>query len=72
MNGYSDQTGVKIKRRSENGRNKPLLLKDIRDNVIESEDQLLAQVIEEFTAQIPIQRPIDERVIACIIGCPIA
>jgi len=63
---------VWYQRLSESRRNKPLLLKDIRDDVIAAEDQLLARVIEEFTAQFPVQRPIDERVIACIIGVPAA
>lgn len=61
---------VWYQRLTESGRNKPLLLKDIRDDVIAAETQLLPQVLEEFTGRFPALRPIDERIIACIIGVP--
>ncbi len=55
---------------TEGGRNKPLLLKDIRAAVIEAEDQLLGHMLEEFSREFPAQRPIDERIIAGIVGVP--
>lgn len=55
---------------TESGRNKPLLLADIRNAVIAAEDSLLPRVLEEFTREFPAQRPIDERIIACIVGVP--
>lgn len=49
-------------------RRKPLLLKDIRRDLIGSEDVLLPKVLSEFTKTFPAQRPADERIVACIIG----
>ncbi|MGY6588385.1 MAG: SNF2-related protein [Wenzhouxiangella sp.] len=63
---------VWYQRLAEGGRNKPLLLKDIRNDVIDDQDRLLPRVIEEFTGRFPAQRPIDERIIACIVGVSIA
>lgn len=49
-------------------RRKPLLLKDIRKDVIAAEELLLPKIISEFTKTFPAQRPADERIVACIIG----
>lgn len=49
-------------------RRKPLLLKDIRKEVIGAEEILLPKIVDEFTKAFPAQRPIDERVVACIVG----
>lgn len=52
----------------ERGRRKPLLLKDIRKDLVSSEGSLLPKIISEFTKVLPAQRPVDERIVACIIG----
>jgi hypothetical protein len=52
----------------ESKRRKPLLLKDIRKDVIAAEKILLPKVISEFTKTFPAQQPADERIVACIIG----
>ncbi len=52
------------------GRRKPLLLKDIQKDLISAEATLLPKMISEFTEELPAQRPIDERIVACIIGIP--
>lgn len=49
-------------------RRKPLLLKDIRKDLIAAEPSLLPKVISEFTKALPAQRPADERIVACIVG----
>ena len=49
-------------------RRKPLLLKDIRKEVIAAEEILLPRIVAEFAKAFPAQRPIDERVVACIVG----
>ena len=49
-------------------RRKPLLLKDIRKDVIAAEKNLLPSIVAEFTKAFPAQRPIDESVVACIVG----
>ena len=49
-------------------RRKPLLLKDIRKDLIAQEEILLPRVFSEFTKTFPAQRPADERIVACIIG----
>lgn len=48
-------------------RNKPLLLKDIRPDLIQSEDTLGPQ-IREALRRIPTLPPPDERISACILG----
>ena len=50
------------------GRTRPLLLKDIRKDLIGAEASLLPKTISEFTKALPAQRPTDERIVACIIG----
>lgn len=50
------------------GRNKPLLLKDIRAAVIADEAELLPKVLDAFASDFPAQRPADERIVACIVG----
>jgi len=52
----------------ESKRRKPLLLKDIRKDVVAAEKTLLPKVISEFTKTFPAQQPADERIVACIIG----
>ena len=49
-------------------RTRPLLLKDIRNDLIGAEATLLPKTISEFTKALPSQRPTDERIVACIIG----
>ena len=49
-------------------RRKPLLLKDIRKDLIAAEQSLLPRVISEFSKAFPAQRPADERIVACVIG----
>ena len=49
------------------GRRKPLLLKDIRTDLLKMEDKLGAEVIQGF-ASFPLLSPPDERIAACIIG----
>ena len=49
-------------------RRRPLLLTDIRPDVIAAEQVLLPKIIAEFTKTFPAQRPIDERIVACIVG----
>ena len=49
-------------------RRKPLLLKDVRKDLIAAESSLLPKVIAEFTKTFPAQRPADERIVVCIIG----
>jgi hypothetical protein len=49
-------------------RQKPLLLKDIRPAVLEAEEQLLPGIVGELGQDFPAQRPVDERIIACIVG----
>ena len=49
-------------------RTRPLLLKDIRKELIGAEASLLPKTISEFTKALPAQRPADERIVACIIG----
>lgn len=61
---------VWYERLHERGRHKPLLLKDIRKSVIDSEQQLLPRLLHEFAKEFPRQRPLDERIVACIIGLP--
>lgn len=55
---------------TEGGRNKPLLLRDIRREVIDAEARLLPHMLEEFSREFPAQRPVDERIIAGIVGVP--
>lgn len=50
------------------GRRKPLLLRDIRSAVIEAEDQLLPKILRELCGDFPAQRPVDERIISCVVG----
>lgn len=52
------------------GRRKPLLLADIRPAVIEAEETLLPKVLRELCSDFPAQQPIDERIIAAIVGVP--
>jgi len=52
----------------ERGRRKPLLLRDIRQDLIAAESKLLPRVVEEFSRAFPAQRPADERIVACVIG----
>lgn len=52
------------------GRHKPLLLKDIRADVISSEAELLPRILDAFGSDFPAQRPPDERIVACIVGVP--
>ena len=52
----------------ESKRRKPLLLRDIRKEVIAAERVLLPKVIDEFTRAFPAQQPADERIVACVIG----
>jgi len=49
-------------------RTRPLLLKDIRKDLIGAEATLLPKAISEFTKALPAQPPADERIVACIIG----
>ena len=49
------------------GRNKPLLLKDIRQFLLGKEDSLGPQISEKF-ASFPTLDPPDKRIAACIIG----
>lgn len=49
-------------------RRKPLLLKDIRRDLIAAEATLLPRFLNEFARSFPAQRPPDERVVACIVG----
>jgi superfamily II DNA or RNA helicase len=55
---------------TEGGRHKPLLLKDIRSAVIDAEERLLPHMLEEFSREFPAQRPVDERIIAAVVGVP--
>jgi hypothetical protein len=48
-------------------RNKPLLLKDIRRDLIAREDSLGPQIIQKFRA-FPVLEAPDERITACILG----
>ena len=57
-----------VEKLQESKRRKPLLLKDIRKDLIAKEETLLPKVISEFTKTFPAQRPADERIVACIIG----
>ena len=50
------------------GRRKPLLLKDIRKDLIAAESTLLPRIVAEFTKTFPAQRPVDERIVSCIVG----
>jgi len=50
------------------GRTKPLLLRDIREDLIAAEEALLPRVLREFTNSFPAQRSPDERIRACIVG----
>jgi len=50
-------------------RNKPLLLKDIRRDLIAGEAALGPKIIKKFRA-FPVLPPPDERISACIIGVP--
>jgi superfamily II DNA or RNA helicase len=50
-------------------RTKPLLLKDIRQDVLASAESLIPQVLESYALVPTIQSP-DERVKACIVGIP--
>ncbi|WP_405226808.1 SNF2-related protein [Lentisalinibacter sediminis] len=52
----------------ERGRRKPLLLRDIRKDLIAAEATLLPRVVEEFSRAFPAQRPADERIVACVVG----
>jgi hypothetical protein len=52
----------------ESRRRKPLVLKDIRSDLIASEKLLLPKIISEFTKTFPAQRPADERIVACVVG----
>jgi SNF2-related domain/Helicase conserved C-terminal domain len=52
----------------ERRRRKPLLLKDIRKDLQAAEQVLLPQIIEQFTRTFPAQRPVDERIVSCILG----
>ncbi|MEX0914429.1 MAG: helicase, partial [Wenzhouxiangellaceae bacterium] len=52
------------------GRNKPLLLKDIRAAVIANEADLLPKILDAFASDFPAQRPANERIVACIVGVP--
>jgi hypothetical protein len=50
------------------GRRRPLLLRDIRKDVMAAEQILLPRIVTEFTKTFPAQRPIDERIVACVVG----
>lgn len=50
------------------GRTKPLLLKDIRADLIAAERTLLPDLLREFTSVFPAQTSPEERVVACVIG----
>jgi len=52
------------------GRNKPLLLKDIRAAVVAAEAEMLPRILDAFASDFPAQRPADERIVACIVGVP--
>jgi hypothetical protein len=52
------------------GRNKPLLLRDIRAAVIDAEADLVPRILEAFGRDFPAQRPADERIVASIVGVP--
>lgn len=53
-------------------RRKPLLLRDIRRDLVASEDSLLPKILAEFTKDFPAQPPADERIVACIVGVSMA
>jgi|TARA_Y100000310_G_scaffold341424_1_gene440518 hypothetical protein len=48
-------------------RSRPLLLKDIRKDLLGSRELIVPQLVEQFT-EIPLARPPEERIQACIIG----
>lgn len=50
-------------------RTRPLLLKDIRRDVLNAGESFRAQVLQAFES-IPILQTPDERIAACIIGLP--
>jgi hypothetical protein len=50
-------------------RPRPLLLKDIRRDVLNAGESFRAQVLQAFES-IPILQTPDERIAACIIGVP--
>lgn len=50
-------------------RSRPLLLKDIRPEVLKAEPQLRPRVLEAF-ARIPLLQTADQRIAACIAGIP--
>lgn len=50
------------------GRNKPLLLKDIRKAVVAAESRILPRLMNEFMKTFPAQKSADERIVACIVG----
>lgn len=52
----------------EAGRHKPLLLKDIRGNLIASKKELLPRILKEFGREFPAQQSPDERIVSCIVG----
>lgn len=59
----------RVERRLQEGkRRRPLLLKDIRKDLIAAEPALLPRVMTEFTKVFPAQRPADERIVACVVG----
>jgi hypothetical protein len=50
-------------------RNKPLLLKDIRKDLLAQPERLARMVTEHFR-RLPVVVPADQRVRACIVGVP--
>lgn len=52
----------------DSGRHKPLLLKDIRNNLIASKAELLPKILREFGREFPAQQSLDERIVSCIVG----
>lgn len=54
----------------QNKRYKPLLLRDIRKDLIATEDEVMPAVMREFSKEFPAQRSVDERIVACIVGVP--
>lgn len=51
-------------------RNRPLLLKDIRNDLLADPEHLITQLEAHF-AQFPVLRRPEERIKACIIGVPL-
>lgn len=49
-------------------RKRPLILRDIRTDIVRSENKYGPQIIRQYGHNFPCQPPPDERIIACIIG----